>query len=162
MSTTAGPNVPFRTGNSYLMPPIETDASSTQPSDRKCLALVIYPGPWKENPIHSAASKRGDKLRQQRPWGRTRVLRFQCRSRSESRQASLVMRCVLTLRMRISDWALETVCAAAAGISSEGRRRCNRLPNYKGGFGVLSRWQSPRGLVHSLEELSSRHSWAST
>jgi hypothetical protein len=93
---------------------------------------------WKENPIHSAASKRGDKLRQQRPGVAydsdptgTRVLRFQCRSRSESRQASLVMCCVLTLRMRISDWALETVCAAAAGISSEGRRRCNRLPNYK-------------------------------
>ena len=48
------------------------------------------------------------------------VLRFQFQSRSEFRQASLVMRCVLTLRMRITDWALETVCAAPAGIFSGG------------------------------------------
>jgi hypothetical protein len=45
MSTTAGPNVPFRKGSLYLMPAIDTDASPTLlpggPPVWECSAIVI-------------------------------------------------------------------------------------------------------------------------
>src|SRR5512143_2032738 len=67
MSTTAGPNVPFSTGRSYLMPAIETDASpaplSVRSFVRAYLAVVIYQDLWQEN-MHSAGSRRvGDNAR---------------------------------------------------------------------------------------------------
>lgn len=50
MSTTAGPNVPFRKGSLYFMPAIDTDASPTPlpvgPSGRECSVIVTNQDLW--------------------------------------------------------------------------------------------------------------------